>query len=129
MTKLNLKGCINSINLGQNEFKRTLFPLVANHIFEYGMEILYADCKIPTHSHENQDEIIFIHKGELECTLDGKVLTLKEGDSVFLPCKSVHSFRNRLDSDCVLNWTLIKKSHAAGGEHVLPSLAVQMKDK
>lgn len=48
---------------------------------------------IPTHVHENEDEVFRILEGEMEFTVEGTTSLLKAGDTIFLPRQVPHSFR------------------------------------
>jgi quercetin dioxygenase-like cupin family protein len=49
------------------------------------------------HRHPNQEEVIFVLKGEVEQWLETEKRTLKEGDSVFIPMDVVHATFNVSD--------------------------------
>ena len=51
---------------------------------------------VPLHIHSHEDEIFCVVQGELTCQMDGlpSPVTLKPGDSVFLPRNRAHGFTN-----------------------------------
>jgi quercetin dioxygenase-like cupin family protein len=49
---------------------------------------------IPAHSHDNNDEVIYIVSGEGSILIDGNVYALHTGSVAVLPKKSVHMMRN-----------------------------------
>jgi len=50
--------------------------------------------KMRIHKHLNNDELIFIHKGEGTLTLDGETIQVKTGDVVFVPRGTWHGLDN-----------------------------------
>jgi quercetin dioxygenase-like cupin family protein len=50
--------------------------------------------KMRIHKHLNHDELIFIHKGEGNLTLDENVYEVKTGDVVFIPRDTWHGLDN-----------------------------------
>jgi len=50
--------------------------------------------KMRIHKHLNNDELIFIHKGEGTLTLDEEVIAVKTGDVVFVPRGTWHGLDN-----------------------------------
>ncbi len=50
--------------------------------------------EIPPHSHPDMEHVQYVLHGEYEIMLDGVVKKLKQGDVVFIPAKTVHSYRN-----------------------------------
>lgn len=47
----------------------------------------------PVHIHHNEDEVIHVIEGEYEFWLDGKVVPVAPGRSIFLPRGVPHTFR------------------------------------
>jgi mannose-6-phosphate isomerase-like protein (cupin superfamily) len=47
--------------------------------------------------HSDRDEFYFIHRGTAEITIDGKVLVISEGDTVFVPHGADHYIANQAD--------------------------------
>ena len=45
--------------------------------------------------HPDRDEFYFIHRGEAAITIDGQVMVMREGDTVFVPHGSDHFIANR----------------------------------
>src|SRR5688572_20090987 len=50
--------------------------------------------KMRIHKHMNNDELIFIHKGEGTLTLDEQLVQVKTGDVVFVPRGTWHGLAN-----------------------------------
>jgi oxalate decarboxylase/phosphoglucose isomerase-like protein (cupin superfamily) len=50
--------------------------------------------KMRVHKHLNNDEIIFIHKGEGTLTLDEEMIQVRTGDVVFVPRNTWHALDN-----------------------------------
>jgi quercetin dioxygenase-like cupin family protein len=50
--------------------------------------------KMRVHKHLNNDELIFIHKGEGTLTLDEQYIEVKTGDVVFVPRDTWHGLDN-----------------------------------
>lgn len=46
------------------------------------------------HVHHHEDEAYYVLAGELEVLVDGRILTAGVGDFVYIPCGTVHRFRN-----------------------------------
>jgi mannose-6-phosphate isomerase-like protein (cupin superfamily) len=47
--------------------------------------------------HPDRDEVYFIHRGTADITIDGKVMVMSEGDTVFVPHGADHYIANRAD--------------------------------
>ncbi|MEM0348757.1 MAG: cupin domain-containing protein [Candidatus Caldarchaeum sp.] len=50
--------------------------------------------EIPAHSHPDMEHVQYVLRGEYEVVLDGVVHRVKAGDVLFIPAKTVHSYRN-----------------------------------
>lgn len=50
--------------------------------------------KMRVHKHLNNDELIFIHKGEGSFTLDEELMNVKTGDVIFVPRDTWHGLDN-----------------------------------
>jgi len=48
----------------------------------------------PLHTHATEDEYFFVREGEISVYLDGRVVVVKEGESVFVPRGAAHCFKN-----------------------------------
>ncbi|TDF35618.1 cupin domain-containing protein [Alteromonadaceae bacterium M269] len=55
---------------------------------------------IPAHK-RFEEEVIFIHEGELHITVDGESLVLNEGDNFTTPIEAVRTFENRASKECI----------------------------
>ena len=49
----------------------------------------------PLHIHDTEDEYFLVLEGEMSFYIDGKVLTVQEGGSAFVPRGLPHCFKNR----------------------------------
>ena len=58
------------------------------------VEDLNPGRKMRIHKHLNNDELIFIHKGEGSLTLDEEVIEVKAGDVAFVPRDTWHGLDN-----------------------------------
>jgi quercetin dioxygenase-like cupin family protein len=61
------------------------------------MEVVVAPGQgVPPHIHTREDEIFCVVQGELTCQMEGSPapVTLKPGDSIFLPRNRTHGFIN-----------------------------------
>lgn len=50
--------------------------------------------EIPAHSHPDMEHVQYVLRGEYEINLNGVIHTVKQGDAIFIPAKTVHSYRN-----------------------------------
>ncbi len=53
----------------------------------------------PLHIHKNQDEIFFVAHGEFLIQIDKEILTVKTGDTVFIPRGVPHTFANPIENN------------------------------
>jgi mannose-6-phosphate isomerase-like protein (cupin superfamily) len=58
------------------------------------VEDMLPGRKMRVHKHLNNDELIFIHKGEGSFTLDEEVMNVKSGDVIFVPRDTWHGLDN-----------------------------------
>lgn len=65
-------------------------------------EISAPKSVVPTHFHNETDEIIYILEGKYELEIDGKTQIAQKGDTVVIPRKTTHSFRNLLETESKL---------------------------
>lgn len=70
--------------------------------------ILAPKSPIALHFHERHEETLFIVSGRAEMTIGEDKVTVKSGDIVFLPKRTVHSFKP-LSDDCVVVSTFSPK--------------------
>ena len=54
----------------------------------------------PPHHHNFYHEVFLVLEGEMEFMLNGEVLVIKQGQSINLPPKTVHTFSNNSDELC-----------------------------
>ena len=67
---------------------------------EYGGKtlIIKENCHTSHHYHKDKKETIYCFKGEVDIILNDRVVTLKEGDDVTLPPKTVHKIISKKNS-------------------------------
>jgi len=58
----------------------------------------------PSHYHPYQEEDFKVIKGELSVRLDGKMRTLRSGDSLHIPKNQVHCMWNASAQKTIVNW-------------------------
>ena len=56
--------------------------------------MVFIRTQEPLHYHKDHDLTVRLLRGRGEIHLDGRVYRLEEGDTVFIPAGSVHSYRN-----------------------------------
>jgi quercetin dioxygenase-like cupin family protein len=71
-----------------------------NHGFVIRALKFQAGAIIPAHQRA-EEEVIFVHQGSLNVTVDGETIQLVEGDNFTTPIGSVRSFINSSDSDII----------------------------
>lgn len=64
--------------------------------------IIPPHCSIGIHTHENDQEIIYVIKGEGICIEDGKEYSLKQGNANYCPIHYNHSIINKSADDLEL---------------------------
>jgi len=64
-------------------------------------ELLPGDS-IPEHKHLNEDEFLFVQKGDVQITLDGQISDGQPGDLIFVPKGIWHGFKNIGSEDLIL---------------------------
>lgn len=79
-------------------------PNAAVHLFAEGehvlVNIITPNAEIPAHFHEKHDETVFIARGKGTMRIGSETKRVKEGDLIFLPKKTIHSFKPETD-DCI----------------------------
>lgn len=76
------------------------------------MEDMIPGRKMRLHKHLNNDELIFIHKGEGTLTLDEQLIEVKTGTVAFVPRGTWHA----LDNTGKENWLMVFQYSPAGFE-------------
>ena len=56
---------------------------------------------VPAHCRQ-EEEVIFVHRGALTVTVDGKILNLVQGDTFTTPIGSKRTFSNQDTGDCIV---------------------------
>lgn len=69
-------------------------PAVAHMSLMFCVEIFDVGGKTPSHRHQMAVEMFFILQGEGEALCDGKIVSLRAGDSILVPPTGVHEIRN-----------------------------------
>jgi len=98
----NGKGIIVREDEGEHILTRRKVPITVKiSKAKYGvdnisfcMEDMIPGRKMRVHKHLNNDELIFIHKGEGTLTLDEQTTEVKTGDVVFVPRGTWHGLDN-----------------------------------
>ena len=72
-----------------------------------GTETLLPGAVIPEHRHLQQDEVLFVHKGQGRAMLDGHATTVVPGTVVFVPRQAWHSLRNTGTGALQVIWTAV----------------------
>lgn len=80
--------------------------MISNEHVEFGMETIPVGSAVPLHSHPEQSEILFIHKGRVKIGLGNEVFDLQGGMAVNVPKGVEHFIRNDGDSEVILTYTL-----------------------
>ena len=86
---------INSLPVTTHEDeRRTLIEWVKDFpVRSCKVVITKSPQSIGNHYHKNKDEIFYLLKGSGEFTQDGETSSLNEGDVVYVPAGSEHSFK------------------------------------
>ncbi|MEM8610844.1 MAG: cupin domain-containing protein [Cyanobacteria bacterium P01_H01_bin.105] len=58
------------------------------------VEIFDVDGKTPTHRHQVAVEMFYVIKGEGRVVCDGKISTIRTGDSILVPSYGIHFVEN-----------------------------------
>ena len=98
----NGKGIIVREDEGEHILTRRKVPITvkiskAKHGVDnisFCMEDMTAGRKMRVHKHLNNDELIFIHKGEGKLTLDEETIEVKTGTVIFVPRGTWHGLDN-----------------------------------
>jgi transcriptional regulator with XRE-family HTH domain len=64
----------------------------------------------PTPMNHPGEELVIVHEGAMEFTVDGQVYELDEGDSIHFRTKLPHSWRNPTDEPARLTWLVVRSS-------------------
>lgn len=65
-------------------------------------EVIVPGDQIPVHSHQTEDEILFIHAGKAIITLGKEELLAKTGAFAFVPSGVWHGVKNNSDQDVIM---------------------------
>ncbi|MCS6770096.1 MAG: cupin domain-containing protein [Candidatus Caldarchaeum sp.] len=72
---------------------------------------------IPSHSHPEIEHVQYVLRGEYEVVLDGETRKVKAGDVVFIPSKTVHSYRNTGSEDAEFLCIITSKPYTTKWEN------------
>ncbi|MEM4281574.1 MAG: cupin domain-containing protein [Candidatus Caldarchaeum sp.] len=75
--------------------------------------------EIPSHSHPDMEHVQYVLRGEYEVVLDGVVHRVSAGDVVFIPAKTVHSYRNTGGEDAEFLCVITSKPYSTTWEEKL----------
>ncbi len=79
---------------------------------ENGMNLIGAGADgPPIHTHPEQEEHFKVVSGQLEVYKKDKWHTLKEGDEIFIPKQTAHTYRSRHTEDCIFEYKLTPNRH------------------
>jgi quercetin dioxygenase-like cupin family protein len=56
------------------------------------------------------EELVIVHEGAMEFTVDGQLYELGEGDSIHFRTRLPHSWRNPTDEPARLTWLVVRSS-------------------
>lgn len=65
-----------------------------------------ASLKPAEHYHPEQDETFEVTQGELSVLLNGRKYSLKQGETIHIPAKTVHAMWNESGEETVVNWSI-----------------------
>ena len=80
-------------------------PAKTGSAFVLGTETLLPGAEIPVHRHLQQDEVLFVHKGQGRATLNGQAMTVVPGMMVYVPRQAWHGLRNTGTGILEILWT------------------------
>jgi len=83
----------------------TVDPKRTGSSIAVGTETILPGAAIPVHRHLEQDEVLFVHKGQGRATLDGKAMTVVPGTMVYVPRTAWHGLRNTGTGALQITWT------------------------
>lgn len=94
----------------EGEAPRTLYPCVepgttGTRQFSMGLQQVDPHSKIPLHSHDEAEEILFVIGGRAIATVGDETVEIVPGSVVFIPPKTNHGFVNDEDEPLWLTWT------------------------
>lgn len=90
-----------------NGFVRNLFSnksITSNNNFSIGTQTVAPRSFIREHTHDHNEEIIFVVRGKGICRLDGVEHVIEEGSCVFLGHNRKHHFLNPHDEPMTFFW-------------------------
>lgn len=91
---------INSLPVSKHEDDRRILVEWLKDFPVKSCKVLVAkdDCEVGNHHHKIKDEIFYLLKGKGTVTLNGESETIKEGDVIYVPKDTIHSFVLEKDS-------------------------------
>lgn len=64
------------------------------HLTQFAQGYFQPGCLVPNHVHNDMSEIFFVEEGEIEATVDGKIIVLQKGDCLSIQQGENHSLQN-----------------------------------
>ncbi len=95
----------------EGDAPRTLYTLIEPNKqntdrFSMGLEEIDPNSEIPTHSHSEEEEILFVYSGEGKAFVEDQESVLKTGTVIYIPPKVEHRIVNTGDKPLWITWTL-----------------------
>ena len=78
----------------RNRLALVFDPKTADVSLTYCVEIFDVGGRTPSHRHNAAVEMFYVLKGEGEAVCDGKIVSLRTGDSILIPNSGTHEVRN-----------------------------------
>ena len=82
------------IQVGQLEINYLIDGSSENRMGSFEVTVPPGSNVPPPHSHENNDEIVYVLEGTFRYSVDGETRDLKPGEFMFSPKGSIHGFSN-----------------------------------
>ena len=67
--------------------------------FVFGNQLLVPRYEIPLHTHEREDELIFVHQGHGKVILEDREVEFAPGTTVYIPPGVLHGVTNTTDEE------------------------------
>ncbi|MBI4323225.1 MAG: cupin domain-containing protein [Candidatus Omnitrophica bacterium] len=72
--------------------------------FAAGTQTLLPGAQMPAHKHLDQDEVLFVHKGQGRATLNERVIVVVPGAMLYVPRGAWHGLRNTGTGTLQIAW-------------------------
>lgn len=96
---------------GNNNFRKVLYT--GDYLQLVLMSLLPGE-NIGMESHDN-DQFVRVEEGEGECSINGKIYKLEEGDAVIVPEGAKHDFKNTSKEDKLKIYIIYSPPHHKDG--------------